>query len=207
MSYNPDIYQASKPQNLTAKLAAAFPILLILLISPVSAYAINVDEMLTNIQEQIPALTQFVTGFAYLAGFFFIFKAIYALKQYGDMRTMTSSNADLRGPITSAFVGAALAFSPTVISITLTTAFGDDSLMAYPDTSTGWDQMGKTLVNIVYFVGGIAFIRGIMHLHKVGQGQAQQNTFSKGIIHIIGGIMALNITAVTNILFTTLGIE
>ncbi|MBB72856.1 MAG: hypothetical protein CMF50_10730 [Legionellales bacterium] len=165
----------------------------------------DVDKMLANIQAQLPYLIQFITAFAYVAGFFLMFKAFFHLKQYGEMRTMMSSQADLKGPLANIFFGMALIFSPTIINVGLTTVFGDASVLSYPGDNRGWDEMGQTIVLIVNFVGGVAFIRGLFHLNKVGSGQAQQGTFAKGIIHLIGGILCLNIIGAKNVLYTTLG--
>ena len=172
------------------------------------AKAPNVDEMLSNLQQQIPYLTQLVTGFCYVSGFYFMFKAVYHLKAYGEMRTMMASQTDLRGPITSLAIAAALMFSPTVIQIGLTTVYGNDSIMAYQGAqNTGWNDMAQTIIAIVNFVGGVAFLRGLFIFHKLGVGQAQPGTFAKGMTHLIGGVIALNIVEASNILFTTLGIQ
>lgn len=168
---------------------------------------INVDQMLANLREQIPYLTTFVTAFCFLAGFFFMFKAFYALKQYGEMRTMTSAGTDLRGPISSIVVAACLMFTPSIIDIGLTTVYGNASIISYEETGTEWDNLSETIIMIVQFVGGVAFVRGLMIMHKVGTGQQQQVTFAKGLIHLIGGVIALNIVGATHIMFTTLGLE
>lgn len=190
-----------------------FPIIIGLLLMPVSALAvpstqpINVDQMLANLQEQIPYLTQFVTAFAYLSGFFFVFGGLYKLKEYGEARTMMSSNTDMRRPLVSLATGTGLIFLPTMVSTSLVTVFGDNSIMQYQGTGTSWDEMGQTIVSIVYFIGGLAFVRGLFHLHRAGTTQQQPGALAKGILHILGGVMAMNIVQVTNIIYTTLGVE
>lgn len=183
----------------------SFLIFAILMLPMAPAYAINVDEMLVNLQETIGPLTSFVNAFAYISGFFIMYKSLYGLKHYGDSRGM-SHNADLRGAFAGMAVAACLLFLPSIITSAFVTVYGTATPTAYSSGSTGWDQMAETLVVIVQFVGGVAFVRGLFHFYKLGQGQAQQNTFGKAIVHIIGGIMALNIVGVKDILFSTLGI-
>jgi intracellular multiplication protein IcmC len=172
-----------------------------------SASPINIDQMLANIQAQMPYLTQLVTGFAYIAGFFFIFSGIYKLREYGEARTMTSMQTDLRRPMIAVVTGACLIYVPSIISVGFVTVYGDNSVMQYQGGSTGWDEMAETIIQIVYFIGGVAFIRGLFKLHHAGSAQQQQGELGKGIAHIVGGILAMNIVAVTNIMFTTLGID
>ncbi len=172
-----------------------------------SGSPIDVDQMLANIQEQLPYLTEFVTALCYLSGVYFIFKAMYALKQYGEMRTMMASGTDLRGPITQIGLAVCLLFSPTIIDVGLTTFYGDSSILAYDETGTEWDTLANTIIAIVQFVGGVAFLRGIFIFHKLGSGQAQPGTFAKGVTHLIGGVIALNIVQATKILYDTLGID
>lgn len=184
----------------------------VLLIVPLNAYALsfpNIDTMLDNINTQIPYLWALLTAFAYIAGFWLIFHGILQLKQYGDPHSMMSSQKSFVGPITSLIVGAMLVYSPTVLLTGVATIFGTDSTMAYPTDApvdSSFTLMGQTLVTIVQFVGAVAFIRGLVHFHRLGSGQAQQGTFSKGLTHVIGGTLALNIVGTADVIGSTLGI-
>ena len=166
----------------------------------------TLEQVLDNINETMPALTALVTASAYVGGTILIFQAITKLKAYGEMRAMTSTNADLKGPLVGIFIGSCLIFSPTIIDVSLTSVFGSNSILAYPSDQSSWDKLSETLVLIVNVVGGIAFIRGLYHMHRVGQGQAQQGTFAKGMVHIIGGVLAMNIVGTTNVIFNALGL-
>lgn len=56
-----------------------------------------------------------------------------------------------------------------------------------------WAVMVNTISMYVQLIGFIAFVRGWFILSSVGSpGGAQQGAFSKGLIHIIGGIIAIN---------------
>lgn len=165
------------------------------------------NDMLNNIQRQIPYLNQFLSATAYLIGFYMVFKALYELKKYGEARTMMSNNTDFRGPSTMLIMGAFMIFFPTFIDISLTTVFGNANILQYTDTNNAnWDNMRETIIKIVQFIGAAAVFRGGLFFHKVGTGQAQPNTLTRAFTHVIGGVLCLNIVAAKDILYGTLGI-
>jgi intracellular multiplication protein IcmC len=56
-----------------------------------------------------------------------------------------------------------------------------------------WSNLIDTIVMFIQLIGFIAFVRGWFILASVGNpGGAQQGAFAKGLIHIIGGIIAIN---------------
>ena len=63
----------------------------------------------------------------------------------------------------------------------------------------------RPVIMIVQFIGLVAMLRGFLILTKVtGQG-AQPGTVSKGMIHIFGGILAVNIVRTVEIAINTFG--
>jgi len=59
-----------------------------------------------------------------------------------------------------------------------------------------WSSLINTIVLFIQLIGLIAFVRGWFILASVGSpGGAQQGAFSKGLIHIIGGVIAINFVA------------
>jgi len=188
-------------------------VLLIPALLPLNAYAVtfpNLSQMIDNINAQLPYLWELVTAFAYLSGFFFIFKGIFHLKAYGDPHSQMSGGKDIRPGLVSLILGAALIYSPTAMQTGLASVFGTTSAMAYPTgsgTDPSFSELGQVLVAIVQFVGAVAFIRGLMQFQRLGSGQAQQGTFGKGLTHIVGGTLALNVVGTANVLASTLGIS
>lgn len=201
------------PQQRNPLSVSPFAIVFTLSLFPLMAFAdngsssINVDQMLANIAEQVPYLMEFVSSLAYLIGFYLMFSAVYKLRAYGELRTMSSMQSDLRGPMITLAVGAALIFLPTAIDVGLTTVFGSDSIISYEPDSSSWDQLAETLILIVQLVGAVAFVRGLIQFNRLGAGQAQPGMFGKALAHVIGGIIALNIVGATQIIFSTLGID
>ena len=64
--------------------------------------------------------------------------------------------------------------------------------------------MANTLVLYIQFVGLLSFVKGWFILSKsVGYG-AQQGSVSKGVTHILGGIVAINFISMVNIINNTI---
>ena len=185
----------------------------VVLLFPLNVYAVtipNIADMLANIDSQLPALWEFITALAYVSGFFMMFKGVYHLKQYGDPHSQMSGGKDLRPAIVTFIIGAILIYFPSMLQVGVTTLFGQNGMMAYPTSSPidqSFSELGQTIVYIVQFVGAVAFLRGIMYMHKIGSGQAQQGTFGKSVTHLVGGTLCLNVVGTANVIASTLGIS
>ena len=59
------------------------------------------------------------------------------------------------------------------------------------------------LLGLVQVMGVIAFIRGWVLLGHAGEQNAQQGMFGKGLTHIIGGILAINIVGTKDLIWNT----
>lgn len=187
---------------------------LVVLFLPAISYAAIPDAatMLDNVQKQLPYLFSVVTGFAYVAGMLFIVKGLYSLREYGESRMAGSAQRGIKEPLVLLLVGAFLLYVPTAKDVMLNTIFGTSTLTPYNsyDTNnrTGFDELGQVLVNLVQFVGLVAFVRGLLILQRVGSNQGgQQQTFGKAVTHLLGGALAMNIMGFMNIIATTLGLN
>jgi intracellular multiplication protein IcmC len=164
--------------------------------------------MVQNLSRSYPGLWRLFTAAAYLLGFMFGFKGVYALKAYGEARTMMSSNASLKGPMTYFMVSVALIFSPQVYHDFLFTTFGTPNTTPLSWSSSTYGMSTdtvKALLGLIQIVGVIAFIRGWLYIAKTADGGGQGNNFGKGLTHIFGGIMAINIAGVRDVLWNTFG--
>lgn len=164
--------------------------------------------MLINLSANYPALWKMVTGLAYVAGLGFIMRAVYQLKTYGQNMSMMSSQGNLKGPLISFIVGAALIFLPTIKASLIASSFGGaQTPISYASANSLWNaQSTYALLGLVQFVGVVAFIRGWFHLSHLGGQSGGQHSFGKALTHIIGGILAINIQGTINMLQTTFGI-
>lgn len=183
--------------------------LLIAGLFPFSAYAIDANQILINISTQIGPFQTLVKGAAYLLGLGFVGKGLYHLKVYGEARAMMSVQTSIRTPVTYFVVGAMLIYLPTAVDIMMMTTFGTDSLMAYPGNDKG---LFATTMNAVFlivrFIGLVSFVRGwVLLAQSASQSGSQPGSFGKGVTHIIGGALALNIVLFVKVMSNTLGVD
>ncbi len=170
----------------------------------------TLSGVLINLGGQLGYFWKFTTGGAFLVGLFFALKSIYQFKEYGEMRVMMSANTDIRKPMFYLLIGLVLIYAPFVAKQFLQTMFNVSSPVPYAYNASGnVGQQFKETVNflggIVEFIGFIAFIRGwIVIVHSVQQ-QSQPGSLAKGLMHILGGILAINIFGTFQLLQQTIG--
>jgi intracellular multiplication protein IcmC len=163
-------------------------------------------QMLINLSNAYPALWQMMTALCYIIGFAFAVRGIYYLKMYGELRTMMASQTSLKIPIVYFIVSAVLIYIPSAFRIFNTTFFGYGSPLAYNDVSSSLSPMAmKAIVGLVQFVGLISFIRGWLILVAHAQQPGGQASLGKALTHIIGGLLAINIIGVGQVIWSTFG--
>lgn len=168
----------------------------------------TIQSILQGVSNSLPSVVAMVMGFSYLTGFWFIYRGIYKLKQYGELRTMMSSHTELKDPLLYFVAGAFLLFLPSVITIfesTFFLSYTPTPISYAPKGNSPWDALLNIVYIVIRFLGLIAFIRGIMMITQIGQ-QTQHDSTKKAFTHIIGGILLINITQTVSVLATTFGI-
>ncbi|MFN3234533.1 MAG: type IV secretion protein IcmC [Gammaproteobacteria bacterium] len=160
--------------------------------------------MIINLADSMPDILAMVTGAAYIIGMMSIIRGVYQLKIYGDLRTMMSSQTSFFPPLVMLVTGGLLLYFPSALEIGLTTVFGYDSPLTYNTSGTNEDQIIGALVIILQVIGVISFIRGLMMLQKIGQQGGGQGVVGRGLLHIVGGLLAINIYGFWQILSYTL---
>jgi intracellular multiplication protein IcmC len=185
----------------------------------VSGWSTNVTNWISDqaniiYNNNMVPVEKMLIGAAYLIGLAFVLKAIYSLKAYGEARTMMSSNTNIKEPITYLFVGAVFIYFPTAFKVFLYSTFGYTNVLAYAPVSSNNQQLdalfgpdslvGPPLALIIQIIGLIAFIRGwVLIARTASSGQPPGGT-GKGFVHVIGGIMAMNIVGTLQIINNTL---
>lgn len=174
----------------------------------------NNADVLRHLADSLMPVQRLVTGTAYLIGIAFAFKAIYTLKSYGESRTMMSSSTNIKEPLLYLLVASIFIYFPTGFSILMQTSFGYSSVIAYTsinsDNSTintifgAGSSIGRPMTIIIRTIGVIAFVRGWVLIAKsASQGQPPGGT-GKGLMHVFGGILAMNIVGTLQIINNTL---
>ena len=175
----------------------------------------NYLNVFQNLAPSLIGVQKLLTGAAYIMGIFFIYKGLMALKQVGEHRSHMSQHHTLKEPVSYILAGACLLFFPTALKIFLSTVFGSENIMAYQSIQSSnpffnslfgpTASFGKDIVLFIQVVGIIAFIRGWVLLAKgASQGGHQQGGFGKALMHIFGGILAINVVQTLSIINDTL---
>jgi len=171
----------------------------------------NVMQMLQNIQNTLPSFWGLVAAFCLVTGLVMVIKALADLHIVAKMGgSMMGAQADPKGPLILLFMAAILLFMPTFLADTSNTFFGQNGPLAYqPIQQTGSDLAMSAIVNVIRFVGWCAFVRGWLVLSRHGHRNSQTppGNFGKGMTHVIGGVLAANITIFWGALMTTVGMS
>ncbi|MDI1352281.1 MAG: type IV secretion protein IcmC [bacterium] len=171
-------------------------------------------DILTNLANSLAPVERLITGGAYLMGCAFLFKAIYSLKVYGEARTMMSNSASIKEPVVYLMVGAIFIYFPTSLQMLLQSTFGNENVLQYApvnssnqtlDTLFGsGSAVGRPLTMLIQVIGLVAFVRGwVLVARSASQGQPPGGT-GKGLVHVFGGILAINIVATLEMINNTL---
>lgn len=182
-------------------------VLIFLMLFPKITFAAtpNAQTMLQNFVAAIPNLVQMITAIAYVLGMIFVVKGILEFKTFGESRTMQSRDRQLSVPIIYITVGAVLLFLPTSIQVGMSTFWTTPCPYCYIQQGGEWATFIANCFLIVQLVGLIAFIRGLLIFTTISS-SGGGNTFSKGLMHVIGGILCMNIYQLLQTVFTTLGL-
>lgn len=195
-----------------------FWLLVVFLFLPfVATYAKPPDfnTMLYALKQNAGPIIRLVVAIAYVTGLWFIVSAIQQLKTIGQSQQMMQQHT-LGGPLIKFIVGLMLLYLPSVIDISVWTLWGHSAMgsaaedvMSYnPSAADPYAGAKEGAIAIVRVVGYVSFVRGLIVLSRAGSTQsAQPGTIGKGIIHMIGGILAINIVETIRIIGNTLGIS
>lgn len=168
---------------------------------------LNAADMLTNIASQLPNVMRMVTAIAYVLGIYFVVYGLMKLKEFGEARTMMSSQHHLKGPLIAMAVGTFLLYLPTAVQTSLSTFWAQPNPYGYTENTGLYSGVMSNALLIIQLFGTIAFIRGLVILSHAGDQQGGQGSVGKGLTHIIGGAFCINIYQLVQMVFTTLGIS
>ncbi|MEE2769814.1 MAG: hypothetical protein VX835_01880 [Pseudomonadota bacterium] len=174
---------------------------------------VSVDTIFANLSTSLGGVSQFLTALAYVMGIYLTVSAVFKFKKFGHRTAFMHVEAGMFGPIMQFFIGVAMLYMPTFIGVLNATVFGDsaiDDVMAYTSSgsSPDWANAISPMYQAIQIIGMIAFLRGWLILSKSVQkdGGNQPGQITKGVIHIIGGVLAMNITRSIEILTATFGL-
>lgn len=172
--------------------------------------ASDLAKIMRTVGENMHDIIQFLIATSYVIGVWFITSAVNELRIYGQARTMMPLQTSFTGPLAKFFVGVVLLFLPGVIDISIYSLWeygaSEASMLRFDTTgSTQWDAVMNGVRLLIQTFGYVSIMRGFILLSRIGKQGAQPGMFGKGIMHILGGIMAVNIVATVKVLEATLG--
>jgi len=138
-------------------------------------------------------------------GLSMLFAGIFQLKKYGEMRTMMSAQMSIAGPLLLLLGGTVLLILPTFIGTMLLSFWGSTSILQYSGDASGIDAFLPPIILFVRIIGIGSLIRGVHLLSRSGGHHAQPGTVGKGLIHMLAGILCINILETVNLLAELLG--
>lgn len=185
----------------------------------VGAPTFSFQRMVDNLNALVTNIELLITAFAFVAGIFMIAKGLMMYRAFGQHITQMSQRGEMAGPAVYILVGAMLVYIPSTINMGLTTIFsgnvtlgttkGANQLITYSSTSafTQWQELSVVIVNYLKLLGLIAFIRGWFILSKMSAPGQQPGTAGKGVTHLIGGVLLMNVVDSINIIAATFGFQ
>lgn len=127
---------------------------------------------------------------------------------------MQSSSTNAKEPITYLLVGAMLIYFPTTFSIFMQSTFGYQNILQYAPVNSGNSALntlfgsgsvvGRPLTIIIQVIGLIAFVRGWVLIARAASSGGQPGATGKGLMHVFGGILAINIVGTLEMINNTL---
>jgi hypothetical protein len=165
------------------------------------------EAILANIQTAVPSLMRMVTALAYVMGMYLVIDGIVKLKHVGEARTQMSQEHHIGGPVIKIAIGALLIYLPSSVQVGMSTFWTNPNPYGYVPQQDQWAQFMNVCFLVIQFIGTIAFIRGLLILSHVGGGHGQQDAFSRGVTHVIGGIFCINIYQFIQVILMTIGVQ
>ena len=170
----------------------------------------DLTQILYNVQQHLNPLWSFLIALCWVLGFLFMGTAILKLKSYGQQTVMMSSHASMGPALAYVVVGAGLIYTPHLLDTLYLTLwnYGIHDVKGYGDAAGGSiEEIMGPITQVIQVIGLIAFIRGWISLLRLGHQGSPPGTLSKGLLHMTGGILAINIMGTLDVLKATFGLS
>lgn len=168
----------------------------------------SIDVMIATAGSSIPPWIHLVQRFGYFLGVAFLIHSLFKFKAHSE----NPHQHPLHSALIVFLVGAALVgFMSAIGSVEDTLGFshGSGSPLAadYGGGGGGNSAMLAAVFAFVSLVGYIAFLRGWLLIKKMGDGREGGDALFRGITHILGGVAAIHVVDVAQMLGITFGLS
>lgn len=164
--------------------------------------------MFKVLKDNLNTVTRFVTAAAYVFGAMMMVAAVHELRIFGVMRGMMPITASAAAPVGKLFISIGLMCVPSITLSFVQTLWGSDtnSIQAYFTGSTDiWQPVMDTVALIIRLFGFMAVVQGFSMMAKSAKQGAAPGMIGKGIMHLVGGILGVNIVGTVNVVLATFG--
>ncbi|MCS5708313.1 hypothetical protein CC99x_005280 [Candidatus Berkiella cookevillensis] len=174
----------------------------------------SLDLALQNLSYAFTSLKALIVALSYVLGVGMVVRGLMMYRQLANVTMSSAQRGELAGPMVWIIVGVILVYFPRTLESSLTTVFatGDTAaaseLIGYVTISgvERWREISEIIVNYMKLIGYIAFLRGWIILSKMGHSGSQPGSIGKGIVHIVGGVLLINVIDTVNLLARTFGL-
>lgn len=168
-------------------------------------------DLFINLNASMQKIYPAMVTICWILGYFLLAKAVFMLKKLGHKTAFMGSGGSLIGPISIIIIAVILINAPGFIKVLVQTMYGSEiqstKAWASQNTSTSWYNALKPMVGLIQVIGIFAFLRGALILTKACNENAQPGNIPKGLMHALGGVMAINITGTIDLINSTLGLS
>lgn len=122
-------------------------------------------QMLINISQTMPQLMRFVTALGYVYGTYLIVTNVAGLRNCAHIGHPSHGQHTVIDLLKKIFLGAMLIYLPDTIQVGTSTFWTNTAPFAYVvDGDEPFSELITAVYSIIYLVGTIAIIRGILEL-------------------------------------------
>ena len=171
---------------------------------------LDMADVFNNLALQIDPIKNFLIVLCYVVGVGLSIAAVMKLKKYGTRTAFMSVEMSMVGPFLQFFIGVGLFYMPyfiSAINLTIFTSSGVQNELGYSVSGVDYNTYIEPVLGIIQIIGIIAFMRGWLLLAKATNPGQQPGAISKGVTHIVGGILAVNIRTFITVIYQTLGLS
>lgn len=176
---------------------------------------VDLGTALENLTFAFESLVNLVAAISYVMGLYFIFRGVGMYKIFATQSFASAHKGEVAGPLVFMVVGAILMYFPSTLDTSMQTLFGygtkemspAEDMIGYAAASSNahWEEISTVLIKYMKLIGFIAFLRGWTILSKMGHSGAQPGSVGKGIVHIVAGVLLINIVDTITLLAETFG--
>jgi intracellular multiplication protein IcmC len=172
-------------------------------------------QIFYNIAESLIPVQYMVSGAAYVIGLAFSIKALLIFKHNSESRGQGGQGAGaIKEPYVYLFVAAMLIYLPSNFGTVMLSTFGYSNVLAYGSSGgnsllfgnllDGNSEFAYALTVMIQTIGMFAFVKGWIHVAKASTHGQTQGGIGKGLLHVFGGVLALNVVGTLEMLQNTL---